>query len=59
MIRPFMQTPPPSDRDLDFALRRYSIVLVHLAEVRQMTWTKTQFFLALNIGLLTLAAAIA
>jgi hypothetical protein len=59
IIRLFMQTPPPNDHDLDLALRRYSIVLVHLAVVRQMTWTKTQFFLALNIGLLTLAGALA
>jgi hypothetical protein len=54
-----METPPPSDHDLDLALRRYNIVLVHLVVVRQMTWTKTQFFLALNIGLLILAGALA
>jgi hypothetical protein len=48
-----MQTNPPNDHDLDLALRRYNIVLVYLAVVRQMTWTKTQFFFALNIGLLT------
>jgi hypothetical protein len=59
IIRLFMPIPPPSDRDLDLALQRYNIVLVHLAVVRQMTWTKTQFFLALNIGLLTLAGALA
>jgi hypothetical protein len=51
IIRLFMQTPPPSDRDLDFALRRYNIVLVRLAVVPQMTWTKTQSVLALSIGL--------
>ncbi len=44
---------------MDVALRRYDIVLQYLAVVRQMTWTKTQFFMALNIGLITLTGALA
>ncbi len=54
----FMQTEPPSEREVDLALRRYDAVLRYLAVVQQMTWRKTQFFLALNLGLLTLAGAL-
>jgi hypothetical protein len=58
MICSSMEMEPPSDREVDLALRRYDTMLRYLVVVRQMAWTKTQFFLALNIGLLTLAGAL-
>jgi hypothetical protein len=54
-----MQMEQPSDHEVDLALRRFDTMLRYLAVVRQMTWTKTQFFLALNVGLLTLTGALA
>lgn len=42
-------------REVDLALRRYDIVFRYLATENQMSWTKNQFFLAANGGLLAFA----
>jgi hypothetical protein len=54
-----METQLHSEREVDLALRRYDVALRYLAALRQMTWTKTRFFLTLNLGLLTLTGALA
>jgi len=44
-------------REIDLALRRYDTVFRYFASENAMSWTKNQFFLAANAGLLAFSAA--
>lgn len=51
---------PGSDPDLrtiDLALRRYDVVLRYLSTENSLYWTRSQFFLAANAGLLAFGLA--
>jgi hypothetical protein len=43
--------------EIDLALRRYDVIFRYLAAEYAMAWTKNQFFLAVNGGLLAFCAA--
>jgi hypothetical protein len=49
--------PTPDPKEIDVALRRYDVVFRYFATENMMSWTKNQFFLAANAGLIAFASA--